>query len=91
MSFSGSSGGSGGGNNNNHDDQARRLQVSNWLVFGYDVIVSLCVVSLCHCVIELLSNDVMSGGTQVTRDGEQEAGGDQPAAESCYRGGEETE
>ena len=34
---------------------------------------------------------MMSGGTQVTRDGEQEAGGDQPAAESCYRGGEETE
>ena len=34
---------------------------------------------------------MMTGGVKVTRGGEQEAGGGQQAAESCYRGGEETE
>ena len=34
---------------------------------------------------------MMSGGVEVTRAGEQETGGGQQAAESCYRGGEETE
>ena len=33
----------------------------------------------------------MSGGVEATRAGEQETGGSQQTAESCYRGGEETE
>ena len=32
-----------------------------------------------------------SGGVEVTGAGEQETGGGQQAAESCYRGGQETE
>ena len=34
---------------------------------------------------------MVSGGVKVTRAGEQETGGGEQAAESCYRGGKETQ